>query len=339
MNAEELGVAIVDAHTKYYSSFLMAGVSTDISACRLNKSDDLANAVGELAEELRAALPKSATRSGKKRSRSDRVYVEDLKLSERAIPDAMVMAHWRAQSYRFERHTDLYDFCDLLSEGCEDERIIKACEKVKEVIKGRNGARDGYVIKSCHTGTAYQYSNGVAVYFPWAEFDSGYRRLRFSKDSSWGRFLDEYVVTTRRRPRGLSGASHVVEIEEDREAEVRDNPEIGRRDNPEIRRRDNPEIGTRDNPEIRRRDNPEIGTRDNPEIRRRDNPEIGTRDNPEIRRRDNPEIGTRDNPEINRRDNPAIRRRDNPEIGTRGELILPEVKNPPDMFFDDICCG
>jgi hypothetical protein len=65
-----------------------------------------------------------------------------------------------------------------------------------------------FVLKSCYSGAAYQYSYGVSIYFPWSQISSRYENLDFVKDSStrgWLQFLKTYTELTRRRPRGFDG--------------------------------------------------------------------------------------------------------------------------------------
>ena len=242
IDARTLGAEIVRRHTEYYSDFLMAGVSTDISACDLQRSDRLAAAVRKLAERLTSALATNRPLWDDEKHKDPRVFVEDLKLSARADSDAIILAHWRAQSYRFERHLDLYDFCELLKNGCRDEGITKACTELMAEIKGvqlKDGTFDGYVIKSCRSGEAFQYSNGVAIYFPWAEVDAGYDDLSFATDTAWVRFLRTYVLKTRRRPRDGDGSVHWVP----RFGEV-ESP-FGDREVPSVGIREFPSVGIR----------------------------------------------------------------------------------------------
>ncbi len=251
-----LAVKIVEAHTLYYLDYIMGGVSTDIAACELKKSIDLAYAVGQLANVLRKGLPKD--KRGKSKN-EDQAYVEDMAPSDRGIADAVILAHWRAQSYRFEAHTDLYDFCDLLEKACscDDEvamklkarfqEVVDACQRVKQAIKGTkqaDGTYDAYVIKSWHSGGAFQYSNGVSIYFPWATvLKKEYNMLTFSRETSWRRFLEDFVSKTRRRPR--PGKGQLLPVADDSSTVVRDSPELSRRDSPELSRRDSPELSRR----------------------------------------------------------------------------------------------
>lgn len=219
---------IVEAHTNYYADFLMAGISTDIAACDLKKSEKLVAEVKRLAEILKDALPDNTGEVYNK-------YGEGLEPQQRMTSDAIILAHWRAQSYGFERQTDLSDFCDLLQKGTEDPVVNKACNDVITAITGKkldDGTNDGYVIKSLHTGGSFQYSNGVAVYFPWAEFFNAYNRLAFSNDTCWGEFVKVYVQRTRRCPR--PGARPLISMPRaDDSFDVKNFPEAGVKNFPE----------------------------------------------------------------------------------------------------------
>src|SRR5262249_3552696 len=151
----------------YYSDYVIAGVSVDQSVCDLAPSK-----VGTLVDEIKnlsTILIKS--------------------LSNPIIREAVILAHWRAQSYKFDQYTDLWDFCDQLMEGCklfkragvmlkngegQFETIIKACQEVKKTISAENR---GLVLKSCYSGPAVQFSHGLSIYFPWNEgtYDESYK--------------------------------------------------------------------------------------------------------------------------------------------------------------------
>ncbi len=166
-----LACAIVEKYVSYYSDYASAGVSVDLSACDLGKSDVMAEAVNRLAKVLK------------------------LSITTPSVEDAVLLAHWRAQSYKLEDYVDLYDFCDLLKEGCDNDQIKEACEEVKDAV-------EDLVVKSCYSGAAFQYSRGISIYFPWAEVTGKYKNLLFSKKTQWDEFLHKYVEQTRRAPRG-----------------------------------------------------------------------------------------------------------------------------------------
>ncbi|MGH9319507.1 MAG: hypothetical protein ACRD3V_06420, partial [Vicinamibacteria bacterium] len=129
-----------------------------------------------------------------------------------------VLAHWEAQSYKDEEYVDLADFCDRLRVHIGDPEIQDACsgviQSVAEVVRATS-----------FSGSAFQFSNGLSIYFPWCndavkargEANGGlselerYRELTFSRNTGWGEFLDAYLWTTRRDSRSLAatgGKSH-----------------------------------------------------------------------------------------------------------------------------------
>jgi hypothetical protein len=124
----------------------------------------------------------------------------------RPFQDAILLAHWAAQSYNGEQCVDLYDFCDLLQKrypGQEDSNgnsVWYACQRVKEALRG---AHRPAIDKSCYSGSAFQYSFGASLYFPWAEYDfaASYTLLDFGRWSAWTRFLRLYLKATKRLPR------------------------------------------------------------------------------------------------------------------------------------------
>ena len=122
-----------------------------------------------------------------------------------AIRDAIRQARLEAQSYWGERFVDLYDFCALLLERCNDylyqfyifsvelqlnERnapkaanlsmldlretldMLSVVQKFDRIAKWcravlREVKAKRFVLKSYYIGPSLQYSNGVSIYFPW----------------------------------------------------------------------------------------------------------------------------------------------------------------------------
>jgi hypothetical protein len=207
INAKLMAQYIVDDYITYYREYLPAEVSVDIAACELAKLGGPADPAESLT--LRRAACSLAS-----------LLNEQLKIcgpnteqnsKEAFVRDMIVLAHWRAQSYKFEQYTDLWDFCDQLLKSPDDPRlseIKKACVSVKEAIdelvgrpKNGTGGRQNY------EGIEFQHSYGLSVYFPWscAAFSDAdkniYRELAFARDTGWGDFLELYLDKTRREPR------------------------------------------------------------------------------------------------------------------------------------------
>jgi hypothetical protein len=129
----------------------------------------------------------------------------DQKVDQKVV-DAVLLAHWRAQSYKNEQYVDLWDFCDLLKRGCEDNKVKLACQDVLDVIEGKERYKEegAFVISSKYYGAAFQHSHGVSIYFPWRESPAlcEYQRLSFARKTKWGEFLMVYVKETQRKMRG-----------------------------------------------------------------------------------------------------------------------------------------
>jgi len=168
----EVAKRIVEEYISYYSDYTAVGISVDHSACDLREIETLAVAVKKLALTLQ------------------------LKLDNQSVQDAIVLAHWRAQSYKFEQYVDLWDFCDQLLKGCKDPEVQLACNATQQEV-------DKVVKRSCYSGAAVQFSHGISIYFPWSEsaLISEYENLDFAKQTDWLDFLKTYVKVTRRPPR------------------------------------------------------------------------------------------------------------------------------------------
>ena len=221
---ETLADFIVKDYTKFYSDYFLGGLSADMSLINLRRIGDLRRAIDRLAEALISEF------ENERSAINDEYYVEGGK----PFQDAILLAHWAAQSYNGEQCVDLYDFCDLLQkrwhEDQSEDSVWQCCERVKSVIaEGDNRL----VQKSGFTGAAFQYSYGVSLYFPWAKFDNapGYKLLAFADgDSAWPKFLKKYLDVTQRRPR-------VDEIE------LRDTPPMNRGPGGKIYTMRNPPTG------------------------------------------------------------------------------------------------
>ena len=188
----EVAKAIVEEYVNYYSDYWLGGMSVTQSALDLGQVEELRKVVDKFANALEQELKKE-----------DKGSVRD-----KAFHDALVLAHWEAQSYNGETFVDLYDFCDCLEKRVDSGRIAKSCRELKSFIKSQ------LVLRSCYSGAAYQYSHGVSLYFPWSQVARSYENLDFIKDSSgsgWGSFLDTYTQVTRRDPRGAGSKSKLSE--------------------------------------------------------------------------------------------------------------------------------
>ena len=125
--AKELAKRIVCDYIRYYTDYQAAGVSVDQSACDLNQSEELMWAVNSLAEVLLKYLPYDPK--------------SDVSNADPEVRNALVLAHWEAQTYKTEQYTDLYDFCERLQFYCANlgegkADIRRACQNVRNTIRG-----------------------------------------------------------------------------------------------------------------------------------------------------------------------------------------------------------
>jgi hypothetical protein len=180
----EAAKAIVDEYVNFYATYWMAGLSVTQSALDVAKVEELQRHINSLAQ----AMEKELVAESKN---------ESLHPAKRIIENALLLAHWEAQSYNGEQYVDVYDFCDCLEKRVQSEGIAKRCQTLKDFI------RDEFVLRSCYCGGIYQYSYGVSIYFPWAEIAPSYWNLDFvdQKTPGWGSFLQAYTRLTRRAPR------------------------------------------------------------------------------------------------------------------------------------------
>jgi hypothetical protein len=183
----EVAQAVVEDVIGHYQDYLAAGLSLDITACHTPAVAGVAEALRGLKERLAGG--------------------EKLPV---LLRDPVIVAHWRAQSYKFEQHTDLWDFSNELRQavgsvrGLADEEvaaIVATCERVKTAI---NAA----VVASDYCGAEFQHSHGLSVYFPWtaSPYETSllrdYEKLGFAQASGWAAFLAAYLRDTQRAAAG-----------------------------------------------------------------------------------------------------------------------------------------
>jgi hypothetical protein len=180
----EAAKAIVDEYVNFYAPYWMAGLSVTQSALDVTKVEMLQQHINSLAQAMENELVAEFKK-------------EELPPAERLLENALLLAHWEAQSYNGEQYVDVYDFCDCLEKRVQSEEIAKRCHTLKDFM------RNEFVLESCYCGAIYQYSYGVSIYFPWAEIAECYCNLYFvdKKAPGWGSFLQAYTRLTRRSPR------------------------------------------------------------------------------------------------------------------------------------------
>jgi len=192
--AEAAARAIVQEYVNYYANYWIAGLSVTQSALRVCKVEKLRDEIDKLAQLMEQQLVEERRENS-------------VSAAERPFHDALLLAHWETQSYNGEQFIDLFDFCDRLEARLADGAVAEQCRVVKEFLSNE------FVLSSCYSGAAYQYSYGVSLYFPWSQVAPSYWNLDFVKDSDgsgWGSFLRTYTLLTRRTPRGLTAGSRLA---------------------------------------------------------------------------------------------------------------------------------
>jgi hypothetical protein len=329
--ARDTSQDVADNYIRFYRDYEIAGVSTDIAVCALDEiglledepkerespDDDADSSTRNLAycvhalatamtDVLRHIAPdgmeeavelRHLKRVERDNGGSDEVYA-------REVRNAIVAAHWSAQSYKGDRYVDLYDFCQQLLRFCptppkpgrrrDDHRkagewsevVHKACENVLR-------AMEQVVIRSRYTGTEFQHSHGLSIYFPWAASDylPDYRNLRFAQHTRWAEFLETYMRATARMRRDQAKRVEIV---------APGPATFG--------------ITTHEN-------EPVIAQ----EPIRRPRASLMTVETPE---------GTQD-PDAGTHRNPLIGTDRNPLIGTDRGQVCSTMKNPPDGYYED----
>jgi hypothetical protein len=150
--------------------FAIGGVSVDMSAWDLSRIEKVVAATDKLGELLLLGL------------------IKDTELYE-PLRGALIQSHWDCQSYMFEQNVDLTDFCERLLNATRDlnsdekvrlkgEKSVNYVARLRESCEGVKSSINDAVIQCGFSGGAYQYSNGIAAFFPWT-FDT----YLFSKES------------------------------------------------------------------------------------------------------------------------------------------------------------
>jgi hypothetical protein len=178
------------------ADFIFAGYSSDL--CLISLDAEKVEALNAPMERLTTAL-----REGLKNRRGQ---------------EAIVLAHWKSQSFFQEVYTDLFDFCECLLENCGNsksqvlEEMAQACKDVIGVLTPESDAlTDGPIVQADFSGPDCQYSHGLSIYFPWTRpvedasehVLKNYRNYAFVTElpgASWLHFLNDYFKATLRKP-------------------------------------------------------------------------------------------------------------------------------------------
>jgi hypothetical protein len=176
---------------KTQDNYTVGGVSVDLAAWDLDQIANLAVAFDSLAEVLLQC------------------FAEPDSCLYRQMERVILKVHWECQSYMYDQNVDLGDFCELLDQECgrvlEETRLegLQLLEDIRSTCCNLLEELRKTVILSGFSGGAYQYSNGISVFFPWSReayevSKKNYESLWFAKDVkrrslSWTDFLKKYL--------------------------------------------------------------------------------------------------------------------------------------------------
>jgi hypothetical protein len=170
MTPRALATTIVDQYVKHYAAFdLTAGRSVDLAATDTQGFGKVATAFSRLVEGLHSV--------------------------EARDHNEIVLAHWYAQTYKFDQFVDLADLCDQL------RLHVRSRPEIAALSEQVHAALQGCVVRTGCSGFAYQYSHGLSIYFPWAYISPEYGNASFAWQTGWHDFLVDHIRQTRRPPR------------------------------------------------------------------------------------------------------------------------------------------
>ncbi len=173
-------------------SYTVGGVSVDMAAWDLSHFRELTIAFDALATSLTDC------------------FEDEESIIYRQMERLLLQVHWKCQSYMYDQNVDLGDFCELLDRECVRTAEELAYDDVtdhldwirKQCAKVLNELRKAVII-SGFSGGAYQYSNGVSIFFPWSREGyevsrKNYKSLWISKEAynkkyPWTIFLEKYL--------------------------------------------------------------------------------------------------------------------------------------------------
>lgn len=170
---------IVDKFINFSENYNIGGRSVNISACDLNQSENLREAVNQLAVEFNEILSapiKPQNDAEKEECNINALMIEKLK-------NLIQTSHYYSQTFLYEQAVDLSDFVKALSSNCDlaEKEIELFCgEKIKTEtfnklsdrltkIKAKcgnvNAEVDKYVLASGSSGSEYQFSSEYRYFF------------------------------------------------------------------------------------------------------------------------------------------------------------------------------
>jgi hypothetical protein len=197
MDARETAVSFVEDFIKQQNRFALADISVDMAAWDLNALSPLEQYFEELVDNLHEC------------------FKDNNSASYHQMRRLLAQVHWQCQTYLLEQHVDLGDFCGLLH---REIRLLETeidPEKIAPVLAvGKSCVEVIKKLKECvlltgFSGSDFQYSNGISLFFPWSLSayqcaQSDYEKLSFielnAAGKKWNEFLKKYLGEITMRP-------------------------------------------------------------------------------------------------------------------------------------------
>ncbi len=185
--AKQIAISFVDEFIKQQNKFALADISVDISAWDLTCLPTLEDHFAELVDNLLDCF----------------IYGKPFVYNQ--MKRMIIYAHWQCQTYMFEQHIDLGDFCRILVKEIDSLKgeidkgdfsllfnISESCKKVIESIQN-------CILLTGFSGSDFQFSSGISLFFPWslASYESAredYEKLTFIRKNYAGNIWNEFLL-------------------------------------------------------------------------------------------------------------------------------------------------
>jgi hypothetical protein len=212
MNAVELGISITDNQINSAKNYRIGGRSMNLSTVDLTKAIDLKTAVNDLGVIFNKilCLPDNPT----EQTQINAVLIE-------CIKNLIQESHYYSQTFLHEQAVDIRDFAATLIANCDLKltemslllgatvqteaavKITKELNLIKNQCLNIKNAVKNYVVKNRSSGSDYQFSEGVSVFFPWTMLALNmvfkrYEKLEFSVRGEWFEFVEKFTKLTLR---------------------------------------------------------------------------------------------------------------------------------------------
>jgi hypothetical protein len=161
MLPEKLSKSIVSQYVASYSD----SDNVTQAAMRLEEVKSLTTAVDGLAKALTNILGNTALR--------------------------VALVNVRAQVQEYSRPYD--DYCDLLDLCARLDKNLTDTTVQTATVAVRQAAADA-IVTSGFKGSGVSNSHGVSIYFPKRHLSNLYKTLDFTKQTSWGEFVEAYLA-------------------------------------------------------------------------------------------------------------------------------------------------